>query len=163
VASKPQDRTLAAWRSLLEAHAVLLDRLSRELEAETGLPVGFYDVLLHLNEAPQRRLPMHELAHRVLISKSGLTRLVDRMVAEGYLEREPAEDDRRVVYACLTASGRDRLVGAAPVHLRGIAEHFGRHLSDAEADTLRELLGRVIVAGTRDPGPDPRLAPADPS
>lgn len=135
-----------AWRALLEAHAAVLDHLSAELEMETSLPVTFYDVLLHLNEAPGHQLPMHELAARVLISKSGLTRLVDRMTAEGLVERRRGDDDRRVVYAGLTESGRTRLVGAAPVHLRGIDEHFGRHLSEGEADTLRTLLRRVADA-----------------
>lgn len=141
------DRKLAAWRALLEAHAVLIDRLSAELEVEAGLPVTFYDVLLHLNEAPERRLPMHELARRVLLSKSGLTRLVDRMATEGYVEREPCGEDRRVVYARLTDPGRERLVGAAPVHLRGIEEHFGSRLTDDEAETLRVLLERVVDGG----------------
>lgn len=141
---------LDAWRALLEAHATVLEQLSEELEHEMGLPITFYDVLLHLNEAPDRRLPMRELAERVLLSKSGLTRLVDRMVAEGLVERAACESDRRIVYAVLTTAGRERLVGAAPVHLRGIEEHFGRHLTDNEADTLRGLLQRVAGANGRD-------------
>lgn len=121
----------------------MLDHLSEELETEAGLPVGFYDVLLHLNEASDHRLPMHELAARVLLSKSGLTRLVDRMAAEGLVRREPGTEDRRIVHATLTPAGRERLVGAAPVHLRGIEQHFGCHLSDDEAATLHDLLTRV--------------------
>lgn len=139
-------RKIAAWRALLEAHARVLDNLADELEVEMGLPVAFYDVLLQLNEAQDHRLPMRELADRVLLSKSGLTRLVDRMVGEGLVEREPSAADRRVIYAVLTEAGRSRLIGAAPVHLRGIEEHFGRHLNDLEADTLRTLLQRVANA-----------------
>lgn len=140
------DLKVDAWRSLLEAHARVVERLTGDLETELGLPLTFYDVLLQLNEAPGHRLPMRELADRVLISKSGLTRLVDRMTAQGLVARTPCATDRRVVYAALTDVGRSRLVGAAPVHLRGIDEHFGRHLSDAEAQTLRSLLGRVVDA-----------------
>lgn len=151
--ARPGDRKVEAWRTLLEAHARVLDRLSDELEAEAGLPITFYDVLLHLNQAPGRRLPMHELAERVLLSKSGLTRLVDRMASNGLVERKPCAEDRRIVFAVLTPAGRERLVGAAPVHLRGIDEHFGRHLSDEEADTLRALLAR-LAPGNGAPSPE---------
>lgn len=140
------ERKVAAWRSLLEAHARILDRLAGELEREMALPITFYDVLLHLNEAQGHRLPMRDLADRVLLSKSGLTRLVDRMAADGLVDRQPCDDDRRVVHAVLTEKGRSRLVGAAPVHLRGIEQHFGQHLSEDEAETLRELLERLVRA-----------------
>lgn len=154
---------VAAWRALLEAQARVLDHLADELEHQAGLPVTFYEVLLQLSEAPGGRLPMRELAERVLLSKSGLTRLVDRMVGAGLVERSPSTEDRRIVYAVLTGSGRERLVGAAPVHLRCVEQHFGRHLTDGEADTLRSLLERVATANGRHEPPGPAVNSASAS
>lgn len=139
----------AAWRALLAVHSRVLGQVAGELEAEIGLPVSFYEVLTALSEAPGERLPMRELADSVLLSKSGLTRVVDRMVTDGLVGRTPSADDRRVVYACLTDRGRARLAGATPVHLRSIEEHFGCHLDDAEADALQNILSRIALANGR--------------
>ena len=136
---------LAAWRSFLHGHLVLTGVLEREMEAETGLPLTWYDVLLNLNEAGGR-LRMQELARSIVLSKSGLTRLVDRMVAAGYVCREPAEGDRRGLLAVLTPAGKDALRAAAPVHLRGIEQHFGRHVSPEEAAVVRAVFDRVRAA-----------------
>jgi DNA-binding MarR family transcriptional regulator len=136
---------LAAWRAFLHGHLVLTGVLGREMEAETGLPLTWYDVLLNLNEAGGR-LRMQELARSIVLSKSGLTRLVDRMVSAGYLCREPAEGDRRGLLAVLTPAGRDALRTAAPVHLRGIEQHFGRLVSAEEATVVRDVFERVRVA-----------------
>ena len=137
---------LAAWRALLEAHAATTDVLARELREETGLPLAWYDVLLQLNEAPDRRLRMQELAHAVLLSKSGLTRLVDRMEQAGYVERSACPSDRRGTFAALTTLGRQRLREAAPTHLRGIQEHVGSLFDDDEAAVLERLLRRIADA-----------------
>lgn len=136
------DPRLAAWRAFLHGHLLLTTTLEREMEDETGLPLTWYDVLLNLNEAGGQ-LRMQELARAVLLSKSGLTRLVDRMVAAGYVCREPAAGDRRGLLAVLTDEGRAALRRAAPVHLRGIEEHFGRHVSVDEAATILAVLDRV--------------------
>ncbi|HVF33659.1 MAG TPA: MarR family transcriptional regulator [Acidimicrobiales bacterium] len=133
---------LAAWRSFLHGHLVLTGVLSREMETETGLPLTWYDVLLNLNEAGGR-LRMQELARSIVLSKSGLTRLVDRMVTAGYLAREPAEGDRRGLLAVLTPAGKNALRAAAPVHLRGIEQHFGRHVTPEEATVVRAVFDRV--------------------
>lgn len=137
---------LAAWREFLRSHAVVTAALSRELEEAHGLPLAQYDVLVQLDEAPRGRLRMQELASRVLFSRSGLTRLVDRMVGEGLVERERCEDDRRGTNAVLTSAGRKRLRDASGVHLRGIREHFSRHLSAADVRGLRAGLGNVLAA-----------------
>lgn len=139
------EHRLGAWRSFLHGHLVLTGVLEREMEAETGLPLTWYDVLLNLNEAGGQ-LRMQELARSIVLSKSGLTRLVDRMVAAGYLSREPAEGDRRGLLAVLTPEGKEALRRAAPVHLRGIEEHFGRHVSDEEAAVVRAVFDRVRAA-----------------
>jgi DNA-binding MarR family transcriptional regulator len=137
---------MAAWRSLLEAHAAVVELLERELERECGLPLSQYEVLLKLAGAPGGRLRMQELARSVLLSKSGLSRLVDRMVAAGLVCRERSLDDRRGAFAVLTEPGRAALRQAAPVHLRGIQEHFAGFLGDAEAEVIGAALGRIAAA-----------------
>jgi DNA-binding MarR family transcriptional regulator len=137
---------MRAWRSFLEAHARVTDALAAELEAETSLPLTWYDVLVQLSEADDNRLRMQDLARAVLLSKSGLTRLVDRMTADGLVTREPCLDDRRGTFVCLSPAGRERLDGASPVHLRGIAEHFTSHLNEQEARELHAFLDRILQA-----------------
>lgn len=137
---------MSAWRSLLEAHAAVVELLERELERECGLPLTHYEVLLRLHDAPGARMRMQELARSVLLSKSGLSRVVDRMVAAGLVCREQSLTDRRGYFAVLTERGRTALRRAAPVHLRGIEEHFASHLDEAEAEVLAAALGRVAAA-----------------
>jgi DNA-binding MarR family transcriptional regulator len=117
--------------------------LERELLADTGMPLGWYDVLLQLAEAPGRRLRMAELADRVLLSRSGLTRLIDRLETDGLVRREPSPDDARGTFTVLTADGMSRLREAAPVHLAGIRKHWLAHFSDDELRQLGALLGRL--------------------
>lgn len=140
---------LAAWRALLEAHASATDVLAAELRDEHDLPLSWYDVLLQLNEAPERRLRMQELAGRVLLSKSGLTRLIDRMERDGLVERSACPSDRRGTFAQLTAAGRHRLRETAPTHLRGVREHVADLFDDDEAATLERLLRRIVDATER--------------
>lgn len=140
---RPSDWRVGIWRSFLQAHAIVIRDLERDLAA-TKLPLPWYDVLLHLVEAPGHRLRMAELAERVLLSRSGLTRLVDRLQAEGYVRREPASDDARGTFTVLTRPGFEALRTAAPVHLAGVRDHWLDHYSDAELRTLGELLGRVV-------------------
>lgn len=134
---------LEAWRAFLTAHARVVDVLSRELRDREGLPLTWYDVLVQLSEAEEHRLRMQELADRVLLSKSGLTRLIDRMEREGYVERSPCEDDRRGTWATMTATGFDRIRRTAPTHLAGVREHFADVIDDAEAAQLTAALERV--------------------
>lgn len=142
----PSATALSAWRSFLTAHARVTEVLERELQQERGLALTWYDVLVQLTEAPERRLRMHELANRVLLSRAGLTRLVDRMTAAGLVERVPCPDDRRGTFVSLTAAGRQANLDAAPTHLAGIREHFTRHLTDAELATMQKAFGRVLAA-----------------
>jgi DNA-binding MarR family transcriptional regulator len=136
----------AAWRSLLVAYAVVIERIEREL-AEAGLPsLSWYDVLLELDIASEKRLRMHELARAVVLSRSGLTRLVDRLEGAGLLRREPDPVDRRGSFAVLTEEGTAMRRRMWPIYARGIAEHFGRHLTDEEAQAITRVLERVIAA-----------------
>jgi DNA-binding MarR family transcriptional regulator len=138
---------LTAWRTFLRAHAQVTRKLEAELVAEHGLPLPSYDVLLQLAEAPERALRMTELADRVLLSRSGLTRLVDRLEREGLVRREDCPTDARGTLAVLTDTGLDRLRQAAPTHLRGIGEHVTSRLTPDEVATLTVLLGRLLPEG----------------
>jgi DNA-binding MarR family transcriptional regulator len=131
------------WRRFLRAHSTVLGELERELLAETGMPLSWYDVLLQLAEAPGRRLRMAELADRVLLSRSGLTRLIDRLQAEGLVRREPSPEDARGTFTVLTAHGLAQLRAAAPVHLAGIGKHWLVHFSDDDLRRLGLLLNRL--------------------
>lgn len=144
--SAPNSAGLGAWRTFLEAHSRVTTRLERELQAEHELPLAWYDVLVQLNEAPAHRLRMTELADAVLLSKSGLTRLIDRMLADGLVDRSLDRDDLRGVFVSLSEAGLERLREAAPTHMRGIQEHFAAHLSEAETRTLAAALGRIAHA-----------------
>ncbi|MBA3388839.1 MAG: MarR family transcriptional regulator [Rubrobacter sp.] len=136
----------AAWRALISTNALVIDKIERELSAAELPPLGWYDVLLELSRASDRRLRMHELAQAVVLSRSGLTRLVDRLERAGLLRREPTPEDRRGAFAVLTDDGRDTLDQMWPVYAKGIAEHFGGHLSDGDADAISDALSRVMAA-----------------
>lgn len=137
-------RELSVWRTFLRAHASVTRRLEHDLAAGHMLPLPSYDVLLQLAESPQRRLRMTDLADRVLLSRSGLTRLVDRLAADGLVDREPCPSDARGTFTVLTEAGLARLREAAPTHLRGIEEHVTSRLSPAELDTLGELMRKLL-------------------
>jgi len=141
------DQRLAAWEAFVYAHAAVVDRIERELTAAGVVPLGWYDVLVALAPAPGHRLRMHELAREVVLSRSGLTRLVDRLAAAGLLCRQPDPSDRRGAFAALTPEGLAAQQRAWPVYARAIAAHFGRHLSEDEARTLAGALDRVRAAG----------------
>lgn len=136
---------LAAWRALLHAHAAAVGAIERDLDAAGLIPLAWYDVLVPLSETPERRLRLHELADRVVLSRSGLTRMVDRLERAGLLRREPCPDDRRGAFAVLTPEGEATVERTWPVYARGIVAHFARHVSDAEARTLAAALDRVRV------------------
>lgn len=135
-----------AWRAFIVAHAVAIERIERALAGAGLPPLGWYDVLLELSVAPGRRLRMHELARAVVLSRSGLTRLVDRLEGAGLLRREPDPTDRRGSFAVLTEEGEAMRQRMWPVYAEGIHESFGRHLSDEEARTLAGVLGRLAGA-----------------
>lgn len=136
------------WRRFLVAHAALVDVLERELQEAHDLPLAWYDVLVQLNRAGGRRR-MSDLARSVLISRSGLTRLVDRMVDAGLVRREPSRCDRRGFEAVLTEDGRATLRKASPTHRRGIDQHFRRHLTPQERNAMASALTKVVGASAR--------------
>jgi DNA-binding MarR family transcriptional regulator len=140
----PGGRGLEAWRSLLRAHATLIRRLDTDLERETGLALADFDVLAQL-AAAHGDLRMTELADRALISRSGMTRRVARLVDEGLVRRAVADGDGRGVVVALTEAGIARLAETLPVHARGISELFVAQLNDQELAILERALGKVII------------------
>jgi DNA-binding MarR family transcriptional regulator len=135
---------LRAWQALLHAHHDVIRKLDAELHEEHGLSLGDYDVLLRLARAPGRSLRMTELAERVMLSPSGLTRLVDRLVDEGLVQRDRFDGDARVMLARLTDDGRRALRHAAKTHLRGIREHFTGRLSPTQLRNVASALETII-------------------
>jgi DNA-binding MarR family transcriptional regulator len=140
----PGKRGLQAWSALLRAHAALLRQLETDLESKTGLALADYDVLAQLAMAGGS-LRMTELADRALISRSGMTRRVARLVHEGLVSRANADVDARGVVVLLTDSGLDRLTVAAPVHLRGVSDFFIANLDDQELAVLESALAKVTL------------------
>jgi DNA-binding MarR family transcriptional regulator len=140
----PGLRGLGAWRSLLQAHATLLRQLETDLEKETGLALADFDVLAQLAVAGGE-LRMTELAARALISRSGMTRRVSRLVAEGLVRRANANADARGVVVALTDAGVARLTETAPVHARGVRDLFVSQLDDQELAVLESALDKVTV------------------
>ena len=159
---RPDSCRLAAWMALLDAHSRLTTRLEADLERSHGLSLAQYEVLYRLQGAPGQRLRLHELTSHARMTKSGVSRLVDRMQACGLLRTERCPSDRRGAFAVLTPEGEAVFRLAAALHLRGVQDHFGRHLDDDEAVSLRTALERVRdalpQAGCRPDavrGPDP--------
>jgi len=140
----PGRRGLGAWTSFLRAHATLMRRLDTDLEGKTGLALADFDVLAQLAEA-HGELRMTELADRALISRSGMSRRVARLVDEGLVRRDRAGTDGRGVVVALTEAGMARLAETAPVHARGISKLFVTQLDDQELAILERALNKVIV------------------
>ncbi len=143
---------LGAFAALLKVQAAVVRRLELQLEEHRLVPIAQYDVLLELNSAPDRRLRMQQLSERVVLSRSRVSRVVDEMVRDGLVRKEPDPADRRGSYAVITDDGRAALKAAAPVYLAGIEEEFLRHLTPAERRSLEKSLRKVLgaVAGAGD-------------
>jgi DNA-binding MarR family transcriptional regulator len=149
------DLEMAAWRALLRAHATLTRDLDLELEVSHGLSLGDYEVLAQLSEAPDRRLRMTELATRVSLTRSGLTRAVDRLARDGWVERHSCPSDARGTFAVLTSTGADILRSAYPTHLTGVRRHLIDGLGRRDLEVLAEALGRIADRCANPPaGPD---------
>lgn len=144
MAEEDPDR-VAPWAALLRVHAAVVPKLARALAA-TGLPISWYDVLLVLNAAPDRRLRMSELGRQAVVSREQVSRVVTELEKAGLVKRQPNPDDKRSSYAAITAAGRKRLRSAAPAYLAAIEQHFSSHLSDDEVRVLARALGKVLAA-----------------
>ena len=140
--SSPSPERLRAWRLYFESALALHDVLDAELERDAGLPLRWYDTLVHLEETPEG-LRMNELAERILYSKSGFTRVVDRMEETGLVQRVRPENDRRSILVVLTEQGRTRMERARRHHRHAIDQHFSRHLSDTDIKALTRAFEKV--------------------
>jgi len=138
---------LRAWRGLLRAHACLAKRLDSELERAHRLPLTSFEVLNHLDEAVDGRMRMCDLAEQAQLSRSGLTRLVDRLERDGLLERCSCSHDARGSYACLTGAGRERLREARATHLAAVREAFFSRFSEGELTLLADMWERIAPCG----------------
>ena len=134
---------LEAWRSYLQSHASILRVLDAELVAEHAMTTRDYEVLLYLSQADDRRLPMSALAESTMLTRSGITRLVDGLVACGLVERVSCPSDARVSYAALTDLGYEKLREAGITHVSSIRRMFLEHFSSAEIEQLAALLSRL--------------------
>jgi DNA-binding MarR family transcriptional regulator len=143
VPSRLEGAALDAWRSYLQSHASILRALDAELVAEQGMTTRDYEVLLYLAQAPERKLPMSALAENTMLTRSGITRLVDGLVAAGLIERVSCKSDARISYARLTDVGYEKLREAGWTHIAGIRRLFLEHFTADELDHLASLLSRL--------------------
>ena len=148
-------RQLDSWVSFLRAHAAITRELSAQLQREHGLTLNDYEVLLHLSYAEGGMLRRVDLAERVLLTASGITRLLEGLERCGYVSKETCASDARVSYAKLTPEGRAKLRAAGFTHLRGIDDLFVSRYSGSELATLAELLARLPVTGAACKSPEP--------
>ena len=139
----PAQTGLEAWVRFLHAHAAIVRELSSELVAEHGLTINDYEVLLRLSRADDRRMRRVDLAQEVLLSPSGITRLLEGLERGGYVERETCKTDLRVVYAKLTDAGLAKLRAAGKTHIAGINRLFLDRFDEDERGVLEQLLGRL--------------------
>jgi len=143
---------LNAWGAFLTAHKALENILSRELESACGLPLTWFDALAQLRMAPAQRLTMGQLATALLFSKSGLTRLVDRLVEAGLVRRLARPGDRRSLHIALTDAGEEKYRQALPIHLEHVKRHFAAYIEDGEAAAVESALVRMANAVRRESG-----------
>jgi DNA-binding MarR family transcriptional regulator len=137
---------LDAWRGLLRVHASVLKELDAEMESAHGLPLTSYEVLIQLADAPEHKMRMCDLADSVLLSRSGMSRLVDRLERDALLCRAACTNDARGAFACITQAGLDLLAEARPTHVAGIRRRFLAHFSEDELRLLGRLWERVAPA-----------------
>lgn len=145
--SRLDGAALEVWRSYLQSHAGIVRELDADLIAHHQLTVRDYEVLLYLAQAEERKLPMSALSERTMLTRSGITRLVDGLVGQGLIERVSCESDARISYARLTDGGYDKLRDAGCTHVAGIERLFLAHFSSDELEQLAGLLSRLPGAG----------------
>jgi DNA-binding MarR family transcriptional regulator len=146
LAGEADEPGIGAWRAFLQAHARITRRLDEELQVAHGLSLAEYDALLQIAHAPGRRVRMNVLANRVVLSRSGITRLVDRLEADGSVERIACSSDARGQEAVLTAAGLDRLRTAAGTHLDGVRRYFLDGCEPTDLGAIERSLGRMAGA-----------------
>ena len=165
--SSPSPERLRAWRLYVESALALIDLLDTELEQAAGIALRWYDALVHLEESPEG-IPMNELAERILYSKSGFTRVVDRMEEAGLVRRVRPDHDRRSILVVLTDKGTETMEHARRYHRDGIERHFSQHLTQADIKALTRALEKISTHARplrpgRIRGPETQSTPQTPS
>ena len=141
-----EDQKLTAWRMFLATYGMTIRALEHEMLEDQGIPLTWYEILARLDATPDGRMQMKDLAECILLSRSGLTRLFDRMAAEGLVDRHPCPEDRRGTYAAITDEGRSKLNNAMPSHIQSINEHFLRYLDVFDVQALQRVMTKVLDA-----------------
>lgn len=141
-----EQNQLNAWRLFLLLHSKIIDVVDHDIQVAGGLPLNHYDVLIELHEAPDKRLRLFELADRVVLSRSSITRLVDALENQSLLQRQTDPADRRGSYAVITDQGEQALSESWPLYSTAIMQHFGQYLSDEEAATVAQAFSRIYAA-----------------
>lgn len=144
-----RDLGVDVWAALLRTHAAVVPRIEAELLAARELPLSWYDVLLELEHAPDRRLRMQDLGERAVLSRSRISRIVDELVGEGLVVRQADAADGRVFHAAISAEGRSRLRRAAPAYVAAIGRHVTDHLTTRELVALRHALERLVAVAAQ--------------
>jgi len=134
------------WRDFVQTFGTVMRQLDQDMQADQDTPLAWFDVLVHLNEAPEGRLRMHELAESLVLVPSSLTRLIDRMNSAGLVERKPCPEDRRVVYCVITAEGRAAYNRVSPGHNGRVQERFMQYLNREDVAALRRIFSKVREA-----------------
>ena len=142
------------WGALLKVHAALVPRIDHELQETHGLPLTWYDLLLELNTAPERRLTMGQLGSVAAVSRTRVSRVVDELLRNGLVAREPNPDDGRSAFAALTSEGRAVLRRAAPTYLAAVQRDFAAHFTAREGEIMARALRRVLTAGASEKLPE---------
>jgi DNA-binding MarR family transcriptional regulator len=142
---------LEAWRRFLRSHSTITRKLDADLIASHGLTLRDYELLIHLSRAPEGRMRPSDLTESVILTRSGVTRLLAGLEESGLVRRESCASDRRVIYAVLTAKGKAKLREARPTHLSGVGELFIERFDDEQLDALTDLLGRLPTSSTDTP------------
>ena len=150
--SRLEGVALGAWRSYLQSHAAIVRELDADLIAQHGMTARDYEVLLYLAQAEDRKLPMSAISERTMLTRSGITRLIDGLVAYGWIERVSCESDARVSYASLTPAGYEKLRAAGCTHVKGIERLFLTHFSPAVLEQFGGLLRRLPGANAETDG-----------
>jgi DNA-binding MarR family transcriptional regulator len=137
---------LSAWRYFIKSHAKIIESIEQDLAEQKRVPLTTYDVLIALFESPERKLRLGDLNKKVILSKSGLTRMLDRLEKEGLLQREKSAEDRRGAYAILTEAGESELRRAWPVYAKGIKKYFAMPIPEEDRQTLQKILETLYLA-----------------
>ena len=160
MAKQLDQQQLNLWVAFLSAHAMVIGTLEQGMQREVGLPLSWFDVLVHLSMAPEGKLRLGELAESVILTRSGITRLLDRMDSAGLVRREPAPGDRRGYFAVLTQAGQEMLTRAAPGHSQRAWDCFIQHIRPEEFPGLQALFDRVLSwQGSPQPPQTPGASP----